>query len=123
MSAPLQRQASIRGSSSTGECGYAATSRSAVGCGSRPAVRSKSRSQTADSEVVETVQTEGRQRGRLGCRRGLAQPAVVLALAWMLAGCSSSLLSIGPPPGLLPSASTPAQPSPQATATLPKEHQ
>jgi predicted Zn-dependent protease len=45
-----------------------------------------------------------------------------LALACLLAGCSSSLLSIGPPPGLLPTDPTAAQQPPQA-APPPREHQ
>jgi predicted Zn-dependent protease len=49
--------------------------------------------------------------------------AAALALACMLAGCSSSLLSIGPPPGVLPAAPTAAQHPPQATAPPPGEHQ
>ena len=62
-----------------------------------------------------------RQPRVLGARR--LAPAGAAALALLLAGCSSALLSIGAPPGSLPEAPRQAQQQPQPPAPTSREHQ
>jgi predicted Zn-dependent protease len=50
-------------------------------------------------------------------------PAALAVIALLLAGCSSSLLTAGAPPGSLPGIARPAQPPPQARAPDSREHQ
>jgi predicted Zn-dependent protease len=62
-----------------------------------------------------------RQPSVLRARR--LAPASAVALALLLAGCSSALLSIGAPPGSLPEAPRQAQQQPQPPAPTSREHQ
>src|SRR5258708_35317940 len=62
-----------------------------------------------------------RQPSVLGPRR--RAPAGAAALALLLAGCSSALLSMGAPPGSLPEAPRQAQQQPQPPAPTSREHQ
>jgi predicted Zn-dependent protease len=66
------------------------------------------------------VDAAARQPRVLGARR--LAPAGAVALAFLLAGCSSALLSIGAPPGSLPEAPRQAQQQPQPAPTS-REHQ
>jgi len=50
-------------------------------------------------------------------------PAALAVIALLLAGCSSSLLTAGAPPGSLPGIARPAQSPPQARAPDSREHQ
>ena len=54
---------------------------------------------------------------------GRLAPAGAVAFALLLAGCSSTLLSIGAPPGSLPEAPWQAQQQPQPPAPTSREHQ
>jgi predicted Zn-dependent protease len=63
-------------------------------------------------------------RHRKLARAGRGLPAALAALALLLAGCSSSLLTAGAPPGSLPGIAPPLlQPPPQAPAPPSREHQ
>lgn len=62
-----------------------------------------------------------RQPSILRARR--LAPAGAAALALLLSGCSSALLSIGAPPGSLPEAPRQAQQQPQPPAPTSREHQ
>src|SRR5260370_1836064 len=84
--------------------------------------RSKSRSPSAtDNAKNAIVDAAVRQPSVLGARR--LAPAGAVALALLLAGCSSALLSIGAPPGSLPEAPRQAQQQPQPPAPTSREHQ
>src|SRR5260370_2462503 len=84
--------------------------------------RSKSRSPSAtDNAKNAIVDAAVRQPSVLGTRR--LAPAGAAALALLLAGCSSALLSIGAPPGSLPEAPRQAQQQPQPPAPTSREHQ
>src|SRR5260370_35263220 len=84
--------------------------------------RSKSRSPSAtDNAKNAIVDAAVRQPSVLGARR--LAPAGAAALALLLAGCSSALLSIGAPPGSLPEAPRQAQQQPQPPAPTSREHQ
>ena len=54
---------------------------------------------------------------------GGALPAALAVVALVLAGCSSSLLTAGAPPGLLPGMARQVQQQPQAPAPTSREHQ
>ena len=54
---------------------------------------------------------------------GASLPAALAALALLLAGCSSSLLTAGAPPGSLPGIAQQVQQQPQAPAPTSREHQ
>jgi predicted Zn-dependent protease len=62
-------------------------------------------------------------RHRKFARPGAGLPAALAALALLLAGCSSSLLTAGAPPGSLPGIARPLQQQPQAAAPTSREHQ
>src|SRR5262249_33728284 len=62
-----------------------------------------------------------RHRKLASAGRGL--PAALAALALLLAGCSSSLLTAGAPPGSLPGIARPLQQPPEAPAPTSREHQ
>src|SRR6195256_3753642 len=139
MSAISRLLASSQKSSKTVMSGCVGGWKSVAGRASRPPARSRSRSPsatdgTAKSAMVDAAGTQGRvrrssMRGVLpfphpsGARTGAL--ALFFALALTLAGCSSSLLTVGAPPAAMPGAPRQAQqqPPPPASAPSEREHQ
>src|SRR5215470_15744352 len=115
--------ASSRKNSKTAAFGCAVGSRSVTARVSSSPARSKSRSPSATDRNAKNaiVDAAVRQPSVLGARR--LAPAGAAAFALLLAGCSSSLLSIGAPPGSLPEAPGQAAASPQAQEPTSREHQ
>src|SRR6516165_6922436 len=115
--------ASSRKNSKTAAFGCAVGSRSVTARVSSSPARSKSRSPSATDRNSKNaiVDAAVRQPSVLGTRR--LAPAGAAALALLLAGCSSALLSIGAPPGSLPEAPRQAQQQPQPPAPTSREHQ
>src|SRR6516225_5904594 len=115
--------ASSRKNSKTAAFGCAVGSRSVTARVSSSPARSKSRSPSATDRNAKNaiVDAAVRQPSVLGTRR--LAPAGAAALALLLAGCSSALLSIGAPPGSLPEAPRQAQQQPQPPAPTSREHQ
>src|SRR5262245_32621020 len=119
MSAPSRRRGSTCGVWRIGWCGCAAISRSATGRASRRTAPSRSKSQSGIDGIVDGARTYRKIRAT---GRRLAP---VAALGFLLAGCSSSLLSVGAPPGSLPVPLKQAQQQQQQQAAGPdrREHQ
>ena len=73
------------------------------------------------TDLIAIVAAAVRHRNLAGAGGGL--PAALAVVALLLAGCSSSLLTAGAPPGSLPGIVRQMQQQPQAPAPTSREHQ
>src|SRR5262245_28157419 len=124
MSAFLPPPALTCASSRTAGCGCGDGLRSAPGRGSRQRGRNRSRSPSGISESAENVGARGNESRVVSAGRRPARLACAAVLALALAGCSSSILSVGAPPAGLPGAPQTQQAQRQQPPTpTSREHQ